>query len=574
MEKWFVTMKKADFNGIAEKYQISPIIARLMRNRDVIGDEAIDFYLNGTVEDLYDGLLMKDMDRAVDILKEKIEEEKKIRVIGDYDIDGVNATYILQQGLAGLGADVDTDIPDRIKDGYGLNQMLIDRALEDDVDTIITCDNGIAAMREIAYGKENGMTIVVTDHHEVPYLEENGEKKYLLPPADAVVDPHRADCEYPFKGLCGAAVSYKLVEVLYRVSGKSEQEVEHLQESLMENVAIATIGDVMNLVGENRVFVKKGLELLKTTKNEGLHALMQCTGVDTANLNTYHIGFVIGPCINAGGRLDTAKRALELLNASNRREAVTLAADLKELNDSRKEMTEEGVEEAVRQIESSSWKDDQVLVVYLPECHESIAGIIAGRIKERYYRPTFVLTKGETGVKGSGRSIEAYDMFAEMNRCRELFTKFGGHKLAAGLSLEEENVEVFRKRINELADLTEEDLQMKVSIDMRLPFPYINEELIHELKILEPFGKGNGKPLFAESKLRVIQPRIFGKNRNVLKCRLEDQQGNQMEAVYFGEVEDCLRQMEKKQIMSFTYYPSINEYMGRRTIQLTIVNYQ
>ena len=574
MEKWFVAMKKADFNGIAEKYQISPIIARLMRNRDVIGDEAIDFYLNGTVENLYDGLLMKDMDRAVDILKEKIEEGKKIRVIGDYDIDGVNATYILQQGLAGLGADVDTDIPDRIKDGYGLNQMLIDRALEDDVDTIITCDNGIAAMNEIAYGKENGMTIVVTDHHEVPYLEENGEKKYLLPPADAVVDPHRADCEYPFKGLCGAAVAYKLVEVLYRVSGKPEQEVEHLQESLMENVAIATIGDVMDLVGENRVFVKKGLELLKTTKNEGLHALMQCTGVDTANLNTYHIGFVIGPCINAGGRLDTAKRALELLNASNRREAVTLAADLKELNDSRKEMTEEGVEEAVRQIESSSWKDDQVLVVYLPECHESIAGIIAGRIKERYYRPTFVLTKGETGVKGSGRSIEAYDMFAEMSRCRELFTKFGGHKLAAGLSLEEENVEVFRKRINELADLTEEDLQMKVSIDMRLPFPYINEELIHELKILEPFGKGNGKPLFAESKLRVIQPRIFGKNRNVLKCRLEDQQGNQMEAVYFGEVEDCLRQMEKKQIMSFTYYPSINEYMGRRTIQLTIVNYQ
>ena len=574
MEKWFVAMKKADFNGIAEKYQISPIIARLMRNRDVIGDEAIDFYLNGTVEDLYDGLLMKDMDRAVDILKEKIEEGKKIRVIGDYDIDGVNATYILQQGLAGLGADVDTDIPDRIKDGYGLNQMLIDRALEDDVDTIITCDNGIAAMNEIAYGKENGMTIVVTDHHEVPYLEENGKKKYLLPPADAVVDPHRADCEYPFKGLCGAAVAYKLVEVLYRVSGKSEQEVEHLQERLMENVAIATIGDVMDLVGENRVFVKKGLELLKTTKNEGLHALMQCTGVDTANLNTYHIGFVIGPCINAGGRLDTAKRALELLNASNRREAVTLAADLKELNDSRKEMTEEGVEEAVRQIESSSWKDDQVLVVYLPECHESIAGIIAGRIKERYYRPTFVLTKGEAGVKGSGRSIEAYDMFAEMSRCRELFTKFGGHKLAAGLSLEEEKVEVFRKRINELADLTEEDLQMKVLIDMRLPFPYINEELIHELKILEPFGKGNGKPLFAESKLRVIQPRIFGKNRNVLKCRLEDQQGNQMEAVYFGEVEDCLRQMEKKQIMSFTYYPSINEYMGRRTIQLTIVNYQ
>ena len=574
MEKWFVTMKKADFNGIAEKYQISPIIARLMRNRDVIGDEAIDFYLNGTVEDLYDGLLMKDMDRAVDILKEKIEEGKKIRVIGDYDIDGVNATYILQQGLAGLGADVDTDIPDRIKDGYGLNQMLIDRALEDDVDTIVTCDNGIAAMSEIAYGKENGMTIVVTDHHEVPYLEENGKKKYLLPPADAVVDPHRADCEYPFKGLCGAAVAYKLVEVLYRVSGKSEQEVEHLQDNLMENVAIATIGDVMDLVGENRVFVKKGLELLKTTKNEGLHALMQCTGVDTANLNTYHIGFVLGPCINAGGRLDTAKRALELLNASNRREAVTLAADLKELNDSRKEMTEEGVEEAVRQIESSSWKDDQVLVVYLPKCHESIAGIIAGRIKERYYRPTFVLTRGETGVKGSGRSIEAYDMFAEMSRCRELFTKFGGHKLAAGLSLEEENVEVFRKRINELADLTEDDLQMKVSIDMRLPFPYINEELIHELKILEPFGKGNGKPLFAESKLRVIQPRIFGKNRNVLKCRLEDQQGNQMEAVYSEKWKTvCSRWKRSRLCLLHTIHPSMSTWDEEQfSLQLSIIS--
>ena len=574
MEKWFVMRKGAPFQEIAEKFQIHPILARLIRNRDVIGDEAIQLYLNGTIADLYDGMLMKDMDKAVDILLEKIREDKKIRIIGDYDIDGINSTYILLEGIKYLGGEADIDIPDRMKDGYGLNRNLIDRAFDDDIDTIITCDNGIAAMSEIAYGKENGMTIVVTDHHEVPYLEENGKKKYLLPPADAVVDPHRADCEYPFKGLCGAAVAYKLVEVLYRVSGKSEQEVEHLQDNLMENVAIATIGDVMDLVGENRVFVKKGLELLKTTKNEGLHALMQCTGVDTANLNTYHIGFVLGPCINAGGRLDTAKRALELLNASNRREAVTLAADLKELNDSRKEMTEEGVEEAVRQIESSSWKDDQVLVVYLPKCHESIAGIIAGRIKERYYRPTFVLTRGETGVKGSGRSIEAYDMFAEMSRCRELFTKFGGHKLAAGLSLEEENVEVFRKRINELADLTEEDLQMKVSIDMRLPFPYINEELIHELKILEPFGKGNGKPLFAESKLRVIRPRIFGKNRNVLKCRLEDQQGNQMEAVYFGEVEDCLQQMEKKQIMSFTYYPSINEYMGRRTIQLTIVNYQ
>lgn len=570
MEKWFLTMKKADFSGIARKYNISPITARLIRNRDVIGDEAIDFYLNGTIADLYDGMLMQDMDKAVEILAEKIEEEKQIRIIGDYDIDGVNATYILQEGLSGLGAHVDTDIPDRIKDGYGLNIDLIDRALDDGVDTIITCDNGIAAADEIAYGKENGLTVIVTDHHEVPYVEMNGEKEYMLPRADAVVDPHRPDCEYPFKGLCGAAVAYKLIEALYNVMQRDPEDMDYL----MENVAIATVGDVMDLTGENRIFVKQGLEMLKRTKNQGLKALIECTGIDTERLNTYHIGFVLGPCINASGRLDTAKRALELLNARTRREAVMLAEDLKALNDSRKEMTEKGVEEAVQMIESTSLKDDKVLVVYLPDCHESIAGIIAGRIKERYYRPAFVLTKAEEGVKGSGRSIESYDMFAQMCRCRALFTKFGGHKLAAGLSLEEGNVERFRQTINALADLTEEDLQMKVSIDMLLPFPYITEQLIKELELLEPFGKGNTKPLFAERNLRVISHRIFGKNRNVLKCRLEDASGNQMEAVYFGDVEACLKAMEEKPVMSFTYYPSVNEYMGRRTLQLTIVNYQ
>lgn len=570
MEKWFLTMKKADFNSIARKYHISPITARLIRNRDVIGDEAIDFYLNGTIADLYDGMLMQDMDKAVEILAEKIGEEKQIRIIGDYDIDGVNATYILQEGLSGLGAHVDTDIPDRIKDGYGLNIDLINRALDDGVDTIITCDNGIAAADEIAYGKKNGLTVIVTDHHEVPYVEMNGEKEYLLPMADAVVDPHRADCGYPFKGLCGAAVAYKLVEALYNVMQRDPEDVDYL----MENVAIATVGDVMDLTGENRIFVKQGLEMLKWTKNQGLKALIECTGIDVERLSAYHIGFVLGPCINASGRLDTAKRALELLNAKTRREAVMLAEDLKALNDSRKEMTEKGVEEAVQMIESTSLKDDKVLVVYLPDCHESIAGIIAGRIKERYYRPTFVLTKAEEGVKGSGRSIESYDMFAQMCRCRALFTKFGGHKLAAGLSLEEGNVERFRETINDLADLTEEDLQMKVSIDMLLPFPYITERLIGELQLLEPFGKGNTKPLFAERNLRVISPRIFGKNRNVLKCRLEDASGNQMEAVYFGDVEACLKAMETKRVMSFTYYPSVNEYMGRRTLQLTIVNYQ
>lgn len=570
MQRWFITMKKADFNRIGEKYHISPIVARLIRNRDIIGDDAIDFYLNGTIADLYDGMLMKDMDCAVEILAEKIREEKRIRVIGDYDIDGVNATYILQEGLSGLGADVDTDIPDRIKDGYGLNRMLIDRAIDDGIDTIVTCDNGIAAAEEIAYAKENGLTVVVTDHHEVPYIEMDGEKEYILPKADAVVDPHRADCGYPFKGLCGAAVAYKLVEALYNVMQRDPEDVDYL----MENVAIATVGDVMDLTGENRIFVKQGLEMLKRTQNPGLKALIECTGIDVDRLNAYHIGFVIGPCINASGRLDTAKRALELLNARTRRDAVMLAEDLKALNDSRKEMTERGVAEAINLIETTSLKDDRVLVVYLPDCHESIAGIIAGRIRERYYRPVFVLTKAEEGVKGSGRSIEAYDMFAQMCRCRALFTKFGGHKLAAGLSLEEGNVQRFRETINALCDLTEEDLQEKVSIDMQLPFPYITEQLVQELELLEPFGKGNPKPLFAGKDLRVISPRIFGKNRNVLKCRLEDMQGNQMEAVYFGDVEKCLKTMEEKKIMAFTYYPSVNEYMGRRTMQVTIVDYQ
>ncbi len=569
-KKWFVSMKKADFNRIAEKYHISPITARLIRNRDITGDDEIDLYLNGTIADLCDGMLMRDMDRAVEILAEKIREEKKIRVIGDYDIDGVNATYILQEGLAGLGADVDTDIPDRIRDGYGLNKMLIDRALDDGIDTIVTCDNGIAAAEEIAYGKEQGLTVVVTDHHEVPYIETNGDKEYLLPPADAVVDPHRPDCGYPFKGLCGAAVAYKLVEALCDVMQRDPEDMDYL----MENVAIATVGDVMDLTGENRIFVKQGLEMLKRTHNPGLKALIECTGIDVERLNTYHIGFVIGPCINASGRLDTAKRALELLNARTRREAVMLAEDLKALNDSRKEMTEKGVEEAVRLIEHTDLREDKVLVVYLPECHESIAGIIAGRLKERYYRPVFVLTRAEEEVKGSGRSIESYDMFGQMCRCRELFTKFGGHKLAAGLSLAEENVELFRRTINELAELTEEDLMEKVSIDMQLPFPYITEALLGELSLLEPFGKGNPKPLFAERNIRVLGPRILGKNRNVLKCRLEDPSGNQMDAVYFGDVETCLRKMEEKPVMSFTYYPSINEYMGRKTLQVTIVNYQ
>lgn len=570
MEKWFLTMKKADFQEIAGRFHISPITARLIRNKDLTTMEEIDAYLNGTISDLYDGMLMKDMDRAIEILSEKIREKQKIRVIGDYDIDGINATYILQEGLVRLGAEVDTDIPDRIRDGYGLNRLLIDRAISDGVDTVITCDNGIAAKEEIAYGKKLGLTVVVTDHHEVPFTEVEGEKQYQLPPADAVIDPKRVDCPYPFDGLCGAGVAYKLVEALTEAMGEDSTDLD----DLMENVAIATIGDVMDLVDENRIFVRQGLEMLKRTKNLGLRALMECTNIPKDGINPYHIGFILGPCLNASGRLDTAKRALELLEAKELREAMVLAEDLKVLNDSRKELTEKGVKEAMDQIEASELKQDKVLVVYLPECHESIAGIIAGRIREHYSRPTLVLTKAETGVKGSGRSIEAYDMFAELNRCRDLFLKFGGHKMAAGVSLPEENVEILRKRMNENCILSWEDMAERIHIDMKLPFAYINEDLIREFSLLAPFGKGNTRPLFAEKNLRVYYPQIVGKNQNVLKFQVQDSTGNRMDAVYFGEARKCLEYIQRKQEMAFTFYPSVNEYNGRRTIQLTVVNYQ
>lgn len=570
MEKWFVAMKKADFNGIAERYHISPILARLIRNRDIISPQEIDFYLNGTIGELYDGMLMKDMDKAVEILAEKVRGGAAIRVIGDYDIDGVNAAYVLQEGLKKLGGKVDTDIPERIKDGYGLNRILIDRAIEAGIDTIITCDNGIAAVDEIAYGKQQGLTIIVTDHHEIPFLEAGGDKEYVLPQADAVVDPHRPDCDYPFKGLCGTAVAYKLIEALYEVMQRDVEDIDYL----MENVAIATVGDIMDLTGENRIFVKQGLEMLRRTDNLGLKALLECTKVPVDKLSAYHIGFVLGPCINAGGRLDTAKRALSLFMAETRQEAAMLAEDLKALNDSRKEMTEKGVEQAVIQIESTVLKEDKVLVIYLPDCHESIAGIIAGRIKERYYRPTFVLTRGEEGAKGSGRSIEAYNMFEEMCRCRTLFTRFGGHKFAAGLSMEEADIERFRKTVNELAHLSEEDLLPKVSIDMQLPLPHVTKELIQELELLEPFGKGNRKPLFAEKNLRVSGARIVGKNQNVLKFQVQDRQGHKMEAVYFGDAGSCLEYMKQKEEMSLTYCPSVNAYMGKESLQLQVVNYQ
>ncbi len=585
MEKWFIMRKGAPFQEIAEKFQIHPILARLIRNRDVVGDENIQMYLHGTISDLHDGMLLKDMDKAVDILLENLHEDKKIRVIGDYDIDGINATYILLEGLGALGARVDMDIPDRMKDGYGLNIHLIDRAFDAGVDTIITCDNGIAAKEEIEYGKSLGMTIIVTDHHEVPF-EEGEEKKYILPPADAVIDPKQIDCQYPFKGLCGAAVAYKLVETLFNVTGNDVEDVDYL----MENVAIATVGDVMDLVEENRIFVKQGLEMLKRTQNLGLKALLECTGVDVAHLSAYHIGFVIGPCLNASGRLDTAKRALELLRAKTKKEADILAGDLKALNDNRKDMTAIAVREAIQQIEESTLVEDKVLVVYLPECHESLAGIVAGRVRERFYKPTFILTKGEEGVKGSGRSIDGYHMYEELNKCKSILTRYGGHKMAAGVSMEEEQIDVFRHMLNENARLMEVDLTEKVSIDMQLPLGYVSETLIEELELLEPFGKGNTKPVFVEKDIELLKGEIIGKNQNVMKMQVRDSYGTIMEAMYFGDIELFLAHLKEKygtesvermlrgfqtgMKQAFTYYPTINEYMGRKTLQIVIQNYQ
>lgn len=586
MERWVLLRKGADFEAIGKKYQISPRLACLIRNRDVIGEEAVDRYLNGTISDLYDGMLMKDMDKAIDILKEKILEDKKIRVIGDYDIDGVNATYILLEGLERLGADVDSDIPDRISDGYGLNRHLVERAYEAGVDTLITCDNGIVAADEIAYGKEMGMTVIVTDHHEVPFDERDGAKRYRIPPADAVIDPKQPDCLYPFKGLCGAAVAYKLMEALWESMGKDSADLD----DLIENVAIATIGDVMDLEDENRIFVKEGLQMLRRTKNPGLKALIECTGIDKNSLNSYHIGFVLGPCINASGRLDTAKRALELLRAGTQKEADILAGDLKALNDSRKDMTEEAVKQAEEQVETTTISKDKVLVVYLPDCHESLAGIVAGRIRENYYKPVFVLTDAEEGVKGSGRSIDGYHMYEELNKCKELLTKFGGHRLAAGLSLPKENVGKFREMLNKNCTLTEEEMKEKVTIDMEMPFGCVTEGLVKELELLEPFGKGNTKPVFAARDVTLLGARILGKNRNVLKLQVQDVNGCRIEAMLFHHADDFLGKLEKqygkteveallkgrgRQIrISMTYYPDINEYMGKKTPQIVVTHYR
>ena len=585
MEKWFVINKGADFAGIAKRFGISPVTARLIRTREVMGDEAIARYLKGGIGELYDPHLLLDSDRLTDILVQKISEQKKIRVIGDYDIDGVMSTYILYKGITRCGGSVDFQIPDRMKDGYGINDHLIEQADEAGIDTIITCDNGIAAIGEIAHAKSLGMTVLVTDHHEIPYTEERGERHYKRSEADAIVNPKQMECTYPYKNLCGAAVAWKVIQILYE---KCDIAVEESYDFL-ENVAFATVGDVMDLTDENRILVREGLKRIHTTMNPGMRALILQNKLEPEQISSYHFGFVLGPCINASGRLETAKIALNLFLQEDVKKASEIAAELVDLNAQRKDMTAEGVELAMQQVEEGN-TGEKVLVVYLPDVHESLAGIIAGRIREACHKPTFVLTKSEDGVKGSGRSIEAYSMYEELCKCQELFTKFGGHPMAAGLSLPEANVEIFREKINACCGLTEEDFIPKIKIDIPMPVDYPDIPLVNELLLLEPFGKANVKPQFADKNLGIDRAVVVGKNQNVLKLTLKTERGKSISAVYFGDVEEFREYYGRKYgenevqqaflgrtngiRMSVVYYPEINRYQGNESIQIVIKNYQ
>lgn len=569
MEKWMVYNKKADFQKIGSEFGIDPVIARLIRNRDIQDMKEIRSYLYGTLAEIPSPWKMKDMERAVQILQKKITQKKKIRIIGDYDIDGVTATCILLKGLKRLNANVDTYIPDRVKDGYGMHEQLIDKALEDGIDTILTCDNGIAAAAEIEYAKKEGLTVIVTDHHDIPFRDTEDGRIWIIPKADAVVNPKQNDCLYSNKNICGAVVAWKLIWALYERLGIDSDEMW----DFLELVAIATVGDVMDLQGENRIIVKEGLKKLSSTSFEGLKALICVNNLEGAEITAYHVGFVIGPCINASGRLDTAARSLELLLADNMEDAMKLADDLYDLNQSRKAMTEQGKGQAIQSIEENNLGKDRVLVVYLPDCHESLAGIIAGRIREAYNKPVFVLTKGADGVKGSGRSIEAYSMYEELVKCSDLLTQFGGHPMAAGLSMEEKNIELFRRRLNDNCTLTEQDLIPKIMIDVPMPISYLSKKLTEQLKVLEPFGKGNSKPLFAQKNLRAVGIRVLGRNRNVAKMLLIDENGIKMDAVYFGEAQEFVDFVQAHDTISVTYYPEINVFQGRENLQVVIKNY-
>lgn len=588
LEKWFIKNRKGDYRSISKTFRISEFLAKLLVNRGITDYVTIDNFLNPNLDKLHNPSLMKDLNIGADIIKDKILNKKKIRIVGDFDVDGVMSIYILYQGLKKCGGLVDYVIPDRVNEGYGINNQIVEQAKKDGIDTIITCDNGIAAIEPIEIAKKLGLTVIVTDHHDIPYMidEKTGDKKILYTKADAVINPKQEDCNYPFKYLCGAAVAYKLIERLYSIFNYEKT----LAYPFIEYVAIATICDVVDLIGENRIIVKNGLDLLNKTENIGLKALIKETGIDNKKLGVYHVGFIIGPSINASGRLDSAIKALELLLSTDEEEAKSLARELRELNDERKKLTEEGVEKIINIIDSTELKNDRVLVIYEPSINESVAGIIAGRVKERYYRPTIVLTQGKEGVKGSGRSIEEYNIFEELSKCKDILQKFGGHPMAAGLSLEEDNVYELRNRLNDNASLSNDDLIPKVYIDMQLPLEYISFRLIDELKLLEPFGKGNEKPIFGEKNLKLSRGFVLGSNRNTLKLILLNNKGITMEGLIFGDVmsferrvseiygEDELhklyRGVNNDIIIDILYYPSINEYNGNTSLQLIIQSYR
>lgn len=563
--KWILHTKRADFNTIAKRFHITPVMARIIRNRDVVEETDITRYLYGTVSDLFPPRDMTDMERAVSILIESIKTGQRIRIVGDYDIDGICATYLLYKGIVRCGGQVDYMIPERIRDGYGINESIIRTASQEGIQTIITCDNGIAAADQITLAKELGMTVVVTDHHEVP----RGEAGQKLPPAEAIVNPKREDCFYPFDGICGGVVAYKLVQVLYEEMGIPSAEWEEM----LEFAAIATVGDVMKLQNENRIIVRLGLKQMERTHSIGLRKLVEACGLELGALSAYHIGFVIGPCLNASGRLQTARMALELLLCEEEDRAATMAAELQLLNEERKTLTGEAVKQAHALVEEK-YQNDDVLVVYLPECHESLAGIIAGRLRETWHRPSFVLTKGEEGVKGSGRSIEAYSMYEALCQVKDLLAKFGGHPMAAGFSLPEEHVEEFRRRLNENSNLKEEDFVPRIWIDVPMPLEYISQELVQELRLLEPFGQGNEKPQFAQKNLKIRSARVIGRNQNAVKLSLMTEKGAPMEGLLFTDGTEFLSEKGSLERIDIVYYPEINTYGGNQTLQVIIKDYQ
>ena len=587
MEKWFVASKKADFESWGKKYHISPVTARIIRNRDVETEGSLQKFLYGALKDLYDPMLLHHMDKAVDILQDKMERGKYIRIIGDYDVDGICASQILKMGLTALNAKADVAIPHRIKDGYGLNEQLIQDAFKDGVDTILTCDNGIAAFSQIAFAKELGMTVVVTDHHEVPFEETKEGRREILPPADAIVDPKKEACKYPFPGICGAVVAFKLIQALFRKADQQEAFID-LQKKLLQFAAIATICDVMELLDENRILVKEGLKNIRENPVLGIEALAKVCEIDIRNINAYHMGFVIGPCLNATGRLDTAGRSLELFDATDKRHAMEIAGELKSLNDSRKQLTVEGVNRAIAIVEAGDYQKDDILVIFLPDCHESLAGIIAGRIREKYNKPTLVLTRSEEGVKGSGRSIETYHMFEALTQCKDLLGKFGGHKMAAGLSLSEGNVDTLRRKLNEQSTLTEDDFVTKVHIDVPMPLSMVNKAFVREMEILEPHGVGNPKPLFARKDVTIVSAKRFGSKGQYTRLVLTEDGETFTEAVCFSETDELLAVLEKRYgsearselfarkcnyKISLTYQVGMNSFRGKESVQIIVQNF-